>query len=60
MSIDKAEGFVLSKRDLRETSIIVEFYTKEFGKISGILKGIRTEPEKFASNLELFLFQIKN
>jgi len=54
MSIDKAQGIVLSKRDLRETSIIADFYTKEFGKISGILKGIRTEPEKFASNLELF------
>lgn len=54
MSIDKASGLVLNKRDLRETSLIVDFYTKEFGKISGILKGIRTEPEKFASNLELF------
>lgn len=54
MSIDRAEGIVLNKRDLRETSIIVDFYTKEFGKINGILKGIRTEPEKFASNLELF------
>ena len=50
MSIDKAQGLVLNKRDLRETSIIVDLYTKEFGKISGILKGIRTEPEKFASN----------
>jgi DNA repair protein RecO (recombination protein O) len=54
MSIDKAKGLVLNKRDLRETSIIVDFYTKEFGKINGILKGIRTEPEKFASNLEPF------
>lgn len=54
MSIDKASGLVLNKRDLRETSIIVDLYTKEFGKINGILKGIRTEPEKFASNLELF------
>ncbi|MDD5120307.1 MAG: DNA repair protein RecO [Candidatus Omnitrophica bacterium] len=54
MSIDKACGLVLNKRDLRETSIIVDLYTREFGKISGILKGARTEPEKFASNLELF------
>jgi DNA repair protein RecO (recombination protein O) len=54
MSIDKATGLVLNKRDLRETSIIVDFYTKEFGKISGVLKGIRTDPEKFASNLEPF------
>ena len=54
MSIDKAQGFVLNKRDLRETSIIVDFYTKEFGKVNTVLKGIRTEPKKFASNLEPF------
>jgi len=54
MSIDKAQGLVLFRRDFRETSIIAEFYTKEFGKISGLLKGIRAEPEKFASNLEPF------
>lgn len=54
MSIDKAQALILNKRDLRETSLIVDFYTKEFGKINGILKGIRTEPEKFASNLEPF------
>ncbi len=54
MSIDKANAIVLNKRDLRETSLIVDFYTQEFGKVSGILKGIRTEPEKFASNLEIF------
>ena len=54
MSIEKALGLVLNKRDLRETSLMVDFYTQEFGKISGILKGIRTDPKKFASNLELF------
>ena len=54
MSIDRALGLVLNKRNLRETSIIADFYTKEFGKISGVLKGIRAEPEKFASNLEPF------
>ena len=54
MSIDRAIGLVLNKRDLRETSLIVDFYTKEFGKIRGILKGVRADPKKFASNLELF------
>ncbi|MEI6831182.1 MAG: DNA repair protein RecO [Candidatus Omnitrophota bacterium] len=54
MSIDKAQGLLLIRRDFRETSIIAEFFTKEFGKISGLLKGIRTQPEKFASNLEPF------
>ncbi len=54
MSIDKARGIVLNKRDLRETSLIVDFYTREFGKVCGILKGIRTDPKKFGSNLEIF------
>lgn len=54
MSIDKAQGLLLIKRDFRETSIIAEFFTKEFGKISGLLKGIRTQADKFASNLEPF------
>ncbi len=54
MSIDKAQALVLRKRDLRETSLLVDFYTREFGKICGVLKGIRTEAKKFASNLEIF------
>ncbi|MBU0502931.1 MAG: DNA repair protein RecO [Candidatus Omnitrophota bacterium] len=54
MPIHKAEAIVLSKRDFRETSLIVNFYTREFGKLSGILKGIRKEPIKFASSLEPF------
>lgn len=54
MSIDKSEAFVLRKMDFRETSLIVDFYTRDFGKVSGLLKGIRTEPRKFASTVELF------
>lgn len=54
MSIDKAEAIVLRKRDFRETSIIVDFYTREFGKVNGLLKGIRKEPVKFASTVEPF------
>jgi len=54
MSIDKASGLVLNKRDLRETSLIVELYTREFGKITGEVKGIRTDPKKFATDFEPF------
>ena len=54
MSIDRAQGLILNKRDLRETSLIVDFYTREFGKICGIVKGVRTDPKKFASNFEPF------
>ena len=54
MPIHKAQAIVLNKRDFRETSLIVDFYTRDFGKMSGLIKGIREEPEKFASNFELF------
>lgn len=54
MSIHKTEAIVLNKWDCRETSLIVNFYTRDYGKVTGLLKGIRTEPDKFASTMEHF------
>lgn len=54
MSINKTEAIILKKQDFRETSIIANFYTRDFGKVSGILKGARSEPKKFASTMEIF------
>lgn len=54
MPIHKTEALVLNRRDFRETSLIANFYTRDFGKLSGVLKGIRKDPRKFASNLEPF------
>ena len=54
MSIHKTRALVLKTFDFRETSLIVTFYTREFGKLQGLLKGIRAEPDKFASTLEPF------
>ncbi|MBI5145252.1 MAG: DNA repair protein RecO [Candidatus Omnitrophica bacterium] len=56
MSLHKTEAIVLRRRDFRETSLIVDFFTRDFGKLTGILKGIREEPEKFASTLEPFSY----
>lgn len=56
MSIHKTEAIVINRRDFRETSIITNFYTRDFGKLSGILKGIKEEPAKFASTLEPFSY----
>jgi len=53
MSLHKTEAIVLRRRDFRETSLVVDFYTRDFGRISGLLKGIRLEPDKFASTVEL-------
>lgn len=56
MPINKADAIVLKCYDFRETSIITLFYTKQFGKISGLLKGIRLKPSKFSSCLDLFSY----
>lgn len=53
MAIVKTLGFVLNKKDLRETSMLADFFTKDFGKIKGELKGIRADQKKFGSNLEI-------
>jgi DNA repair protein RecO (recombination protein O) len=49
----KAEGILIKRNNFRETSLIVIFFTKEFGKIKGIIKGVRKEPKKITSNLSL-------
>ena len=41
MPIQKSEAIVLRRQDLRETSLILTYYTKDFGKIQGILRGVR-------------------
>jgi DNA repair protein RecO (recombination protein O) len=52
--IVKTEGIVLKTFDLRETSRIATFFTRDFGKVKGVLKGIRKDPKKFGSNIEKF------
>ncbi|MCM8801422.1 MAG: DNA repair protein RecO [Candidatus Omnitrophica bacterium] len=56
MAIHKTEAIVLKRFEFGETSMIANFYTLDFGKLSGILKGIRNQPEKFASSLEPFSY----
>ena len=51
--IRKAEGILIRRADFRETSLLVTFFTREFGKIKGIIKGVRKDPRKIASNLNL-------
>lgn len=46
-------AFVLRTFDFRETSKIAVFFTREYGKVKGVLKGIRKDPRKFGSTLPL-------
>ncbi len=50
----KSEAIVLKSFDYRETSRIVTFFTRDYGKVSGILKGIRKDYKKFGSSVDLF------
>ena len=50
----KTEALVLKTMDFRETSRIATFYTRDYGKLSGVLKGIRRDPRKFGSSVEKF------
>jgi DNA repair protein RecO (recombination protein O) len=54
MNIQKTEAIVLNSRNFRQTSLIVNFYTRDFGKLSGLLKGARQDTTKFNSNLDVF------
>jgi len=50
----QTEAIVLKTFDFRETSRIAHFYTRDHGKVSGVMKGIRKEPKKFGSSVERF------
>jgi len=55
MAIQKTEGILLRRQDLRETSIILTFYTRDFGKIKGIVRGVRGVRGQYGGGaLELF------
>lgn len=41
MAIQKSEGIVLRRQDIRETSLILTIFTRDFGKIKGIVRGVR-------------------
>ena len=54
MAALKAEGIILRKYLLRETSYILVLFTKEFGKVQGVVKGARKPYPQFAGDFEIF------
>jgi len=54
MAVHKTQGFVLKKEDVRETSVFLTLYTRDFGKIRLTSKGVRSPEQKFLSAYELF------
>jgi len=54
MAAQSAEGIILRKYYLRETSYILVVFTREFGKIRAVMKGVRNPYPQFAGNFEIF------
>jgi DNA repair protein RecO (recombination protein O) len=54
VAIQKTEAILLSKKDIRETSVVAAFFTKDFGKIKGLVKAVRGPQAKFGIYLHEF------
>lgn len=50
--IVRTDAVVLRSMRYRETSKIVTFYTRQFGKLAGVAKGARQTKNKFGASLE--------
>ena len=53
MSSEKTEGIVIRQADFSETSRVVTFFTRDFGKISTMAKGARRLKGPFEAALDL-------
>ena len=58
MPIQKNEGILLRRQDLRETSILLTFYTRDFGKIKGIVRGVRGRERALSAGAAYELFAL--
>ncbi|UCD55803.1 MAG: DNA repair protein RecO [Candidatus Omnitrophota bacterium] len=54
MAVQKTQGFILKREDVRETSLALTIYTRDFGKLKLISKGVRSPDQRFVSAYELF------
>ncbi|OGW78068.1 MAG: DNA repair protein RecO [Omnitrophica bacterium RIFCSPLOWO2_02_FULL_45_16] len=55
MPIQKSGAIILRSQALRETSLILTFYTEGFGKINGIVRGVRGPHAQYGGgSLEIF------
>lgn len=54
MAIQKTEAFVLKTQPFRSSSLIVTFFSRSFGKLRGVVKGVRKEREMRGAAYENF------
>ncbi|MEC9259355.1 MAG: DNA repair protein RecO [Candidatus Poribacteria bacterium] len=53
MAVQKTEAIVIRSYPLSDSSKILTFYTKEFGKVRAVAKGAKNTKSKFRGNVEL-------
>ncbi|MDA3860280.1 MAG: DNA repair protein RecO, partial [Melioribacteraceae bacterium] len=51
--IVKSKAFVLNKLDFGDSSKIVNFYSEEFGRVAGIIKGARSQKSKIGKIVDV-------
>ncbi|MFH1784321.1 MAG: DNA repair protein RecO [bacterium] len=54
MALEKVDAIVLRSRDLRETDKIITLYSRQYGKLQTVAKGLKKIQSKLASSLEMF------
>jgi len=54
MAFQKTEAIVIKTTNLKEADKIITFFSRDFGKIQGIARGIRKIHSKYSGKLELF------
>jgi DNA repair protein RecO (recombination protein O) len=54
MSIERARGIVLRTRPLTDTSLIVNWLTPDYGRLSTVAKGARGPKSTFRGQIDLF------
>ncbi len=54
MDTERAEAIVLRKQPVTESSLIVTWYTREFGKLKTMAKGARRPKGPFQGKIDLF------
>ena len=54
MALYKTQGIVVGRRALGESDRLVDFYTRDHGRVRGVAKSARRPRSRFGSALELF------
>jgi len=54
MGLHKTQGIVIGRRALGESDRLVDFYTRDYGRVRGVAKSARQTRSRFGSALELF------